>query len=314
MLLSPMTFLLLWILFSLLFIIFTFLTLSALGNQTRFKLRLSIATLSFLLGLICFFGIFTDNSIKTDWKRIGSFKPSISVKETLNNFFDKKDTTPKTTKNDSETPPAPPKNDSNTHQKKSENYISKGRHYPVGYNPTADKGQKTTKGSGIYTVGKDIQPGYYKISIKEKEIGTIMLENENGRSNLSSTLDGYQESKNKSINLHLAKDQKLIIKRTDQVSIDPIPIKTTTTLKQGLYIVGTDIKPGRYIAKQTSKDSTNNLTLYNDNYRLKTNEILTNRKMKSSKSVKPKPQTAIDIKKNDIITIYGKGTTQLEPQ
>lgn len=129
--------------------------------------------------------------------------------------------------------------------------------------------EKVTLGSGTYTVGKDIKPGRYVIT------------STNGSGNLTSKgsgdiniILGQSEDDDAgqvtSYTTTLKKDEKIKIDGIQSTLFTPTPSKRSyqTTLTAGKWVVGKDIKPGRYEIKATK--GSGNLTSDNGDI----NEIL----------------------------------------
>lgn len=309
---SPFTFLLLWILFSLLFLIFIFLTLSALGKQTRFKLRLSITIVSFILGIACFFGIFSDHSVEKDWKQLTTKHTFPSIPQSLSNLFKQDDASKQTTKTETnhndekETTSQSNNQDSKTKTHKVLDYDTKSNVLPKDFNPTSNSGKPVTVDAGTYKVGKQIQPGFYHISTKSKDIGTLELKNQYGTMTFIEVLSGPKKSSKNSITTYLAKDQTITIKKMDQVQFEPEKHIKRQSLTTGLWIVGPDITPGTYTLKQTDKYGSNNLFIKDASNRMKTNEIIGGSSKHSKSSLKVK------FDKGDRVIIQGSGKVELK--
>lgn len=139
--------------------------------------------------------------------------------------------------------------------------------------PKSDKNtaKAVTLGAGTFTVGKDIQPGRYVI---KATAGSGNLGSEGGGDEdinviLGDTVDN-DLGQVTSYTADLKKGEKIEISGIDQTSFTPTPSsrKFLTTLSAGSWVVGKDIKPGRYLIKAT--EGSGNLTSSNGDI----NEIL----------------------------------------
>lgn len=310
---SPFTYLLLWLLFSLLFLIFVFLTLSALGKQTRFKLRLSITIISFILGIICFFGIFSDHSVEKDWKQLTTKHTFPSIPQSLSNLFKRDDTSKQTTKpetnhnvdKEKEITSQTNSRDSKTKPNNNIDYDTKSNALPKDFNPLASTGKPITVNAGTYKVGKQIQPGFYHITTKSEDIGTFELKNQYDMMTFIEVLSSPKNAPQKSITTYLAQDQIIIIKKMSQVQFEPEKHIKRQSLTTGLWIVGPDIKPGTYTLKQTDKYGSNNLFIKDASNHMKTNEIIGGSSKHSKSSMKVK------FEKDDRVIVRGSGKLEL---
>lgn len=307
---SPLVYLLLWVLFSLIFLIFTFLTLSALGRQTRFKLRLSVALISFILGIVCFFGIFSNHSLEKEWSSFFKNKSSLSISNPLKALFgdDKhKDSSQNKKDNHSkEDKPTSIKHDKpkNSTSQSTSNYESKYRLLPSDFNPKAAKGQSTMKNSGKYKVGKDIQPGHYTITHNNDKIGILEVDNEYGNYVFSNALSAKSETIAGKITTYLADGQTVVVKDMKHVKFTPEPIKYRTNLNTGVWVVGADIAPGSYTVRPGNKYSAN-FNVQSSKGESKAIEIIGDDSSNAKKSLH------IDLKKDDVVLVQGSGTVKL---
>lgn len=316
---SPLTYLLLWVLFSLVFLIFIFLTLSALGRQTRFKLRLSITIVSFILGIICFFGIFSNNSIEKEWSSMTKNKPSFSIPNPLKMIFgeDKKDVNKQDTDQNLQNndPVKNEKNTTSTHNKTSDNnsqksltdYESQYRFLPRDFDPKQDKGEATTKNAGKYKVGKDIKPGHYTITQHSKDMGIFEQDNQYDNYIFSNALSGDSKYIASKISTYLVDGQTVVIKDMKNVKFTPEPTKPRTDLNTGVWIVGADVEPGSYTVRSAN--------VYSANFTVKTsgkteknkiNEVVGKEDENAKKTLK------VNLDKGDIILVQGSGTVKLK--
>lgn len=293
------TFLTLWLLFTLVFIIFLFFTLNALGKQARYKFKLTITLSSLLLGLICFVGIFTDQSLYKNINTKFSFKDKLS-------FLDKRDK-PK---------PAPqPKQDTSQNQDTEHHYSrdeikSKGYEYehdyfPVDFKPTTASGKTIKSKAEALKVGQDIEPGYYRITPTGKSSsGIITMKNLFDKEAESQFLS--KTSGPSSFTTYLVEGHTLVLNEKEKANHTEYIIasekhKMRTSLTPGTYIVGTDVKPGKYKIK--SDNSGNFIVTSNKEDGPKYNDIL---KKNFTKSV--------SLDKGDIIYIKGRPIVKLSPQ
>lgn len=293
------TFLTLWLLFTLIFIIFLFFTLNALGKQSRYKFKLTITLTSLILGLICFVGIFTDQLLYKNINTKFSFKDKLS-------FLDNKDK-PK---------PAPePKQDTNQKQNSKHHYSrdeikAKGYEYehdyfPVDFKPTTASGKTIKSKAEALKVGQDIEPGYYRITPTGKSpSGIITMKNPFDKEAESQFLS--KTSGPSSLTTYLVEGHTLVLNEKEKANytayiITPEKHKMRTSLTPGTYIVGTDVKADKY--KIISNNSGNFIVTSNKKDGPKYNEIL---KKNFTKSV--------SLDKGDIIYIKGRPIVKLSPQ
>lgn len=312
---SPLVYLLLWVLFSLIFLIFTFLTLSALGRQTRFKLRLSVAIISFILGIVCFFGIFSNHSLEKEWSSLFKNKSSLSIPNPLKVLFgDDKPKESSQNKKDNqhvdnhskEDKPTSIKHDKpkNSTSQSTSDYESKYRLLPSDFNPKAAKGESITKNSGKYKIGKDIQPGHYTITHNNTNIGILEVDNEYGNYVFSNALSAKSETIASKITTYLVDGQTVEIKDMKHVKFTPEPIKYRTNLNTGVWVVGADIAPGSYTVRPGNKYSAN-FNVQSSKGESKAIEIIGGDSSSAKKSLH------IDLKKGDVVLVQGSGTVKL---
>lgn len=316
---SPLTYLLLWVLFSLVFLIFIFLTLSALGRQTRFKLRLSITIISFILGIICFFGIFSNHSIEKEWSSLTKNKSSFSIPNSIKNLFgeDKKDDTKQDTdhqqknnasdKNQKPTTSTHNKTSDDNSPKSTDDYEEQYRFLPKDFNPNVDKGESTIKDTGKYKVGKDIKPGHYSITQHSHDMGTFEQDNQYGNYIFSNALSGDSEYFASEISTYLVDGQTVIIKNMKNVKFTPESTKPRLDLNTGVWIVGADVVPGNYTVRSDSAYAANFIVKSPDkNEKIKVNEVIGKDDENAKKSLN------VNLNKGDIILVQGSGKVKLK--
>ncbi|KOR13923.1 hypothetical protein AMC75_03300 [Staphylococcus carnosus] len=310
---SPLTYLLLWVLFSLVFLIFTFLTLSALGRQTRFKLRLSITIVSFVLGIICFFGIFSNNSIEKEWSGMTKSKPSFSIPNPLKKIFgehktdDNKQEKNTTDNNEKTTTSTHSKSSDNHSPKSTDDYEARYRMLPKDFDPKADKGEATTKNTGKYKVGKDIKPGHYTITQRSHDMGTFEQDNQYDNYIFSNALSGDSKYIASKISTYLVDGQTVVIKGMKNVKFKPESTHPRTDLNTGVWIVGADVEPGNYTVRSASVYVANFIVKSPDkNEKIKINEVIGKDDEDAKKSLD------VNLKKGDIILVQGSGTVKLK--
>ncbi|MHD0398010.1 hypothetical protein ACY2DA_09225 [Staphylococcus simulans] len=293
------TFLSLWLLFTLIFIIFLFFTLNALGKQSRYKFKLTLTLTSLLLGLICFVGIFTDQSLYKNTNTKFSFKDKLS-------FFNNKDK-PK---------PAPqPKQNTNQNKGSEHHYSSdeikaKGYEYeydyfPVDFKPTTASGKIIKSKAETLKVGQDIEPGYYRIIPTGKSpSGIITMKNPFDKKVESHFLS--KTSGPSSLTTYLVEGHTLVLNKKEKANhtkyiISPEKHKMRTSLTAGTYIVGTDVKSGTYEIKS---DNSGNFIVTSDKKEgRKYNEILKDDFTKT-----------LSLNNGDMIYIKGNPTVSLLPR
>lgn len=108
-------------------------------------------------------------------------------------------------------------------------------------------GKAVTLGAGKYKVGRDIKPGRYVIKAVQ---GSGNLSNSDASINviLGDSVDDDQVS---SFTTNLIKGDKINIQGIESTSFTPTPNKYNykTRLGAGFWLVGRDIKPGRYVIR-----------------------------------------------------------------
>lgn len=116
--------------------------------------------------------------------------------------------------------------------------------------------KETTLGSGTYKVGTDIKPGRYVIT-SQSGSGN-MSDSEDMNIILGDTVDdGLGQVTSYTTNL--PKGDKVKIDGIEAVNFKPVNSRSyKTTLSAGSWVVGKDIKPGRYTIKCT--EGSGNLT------------------------------------------------------
>ena len=104
---------------------------------------------------------------------------------------------------------------------------------------------KTTVSNGTYLVGKDLQPGVYKIQTDATDYGyvdTYSHINTFYENQLQSCMfqNGYIEIKDAEV-VVVVRDTTLT-----KVDFENLPVDIKTTLSNGMYILGKDLTPGIY--------------------------------------------------------------------
>ena len=113
--------------------------------------------------------------------------------------------------------------------------------------PVKNTAKAVTLGAGKYKVGRDIKPGRYVIKAVK---GSGNLSNSDFTINviLGNDADGDQLT---SFTTNLVKNDKIKIDWIESTSFTPTPDKYTykTKISAGIWLVGLDIKPGRYVIR-----------------------------------------------------------------
>ncbi|MGN5882086.1 hypothetical protein [Staphylococcus simulans] len=290
-------FLALWLLFTLIFIIFLFLTLNALGNQNKYKFKLTVALTALILGLVSFVGIFTDQSLYQNTKNNLSIKDKLPF---LNNKDKSKPSSDSTVVLDS-------KREFTHDEIEAKGYESVYAYFPLKFKPTTASGKSKKSDAEKLTVGKDIKPGYYRISVEgDPPYGTIEIFNPFGE--VAEFAHLTKSETPKSLTTYLVKGHTLKLnsakkKYKTTYSIAPEKHIMRNTLTAGTYIVGTDVKPGRY---QIASEKSGNFIVQMQKKRrfeLKYNELLEQDFTKS-----------VTLGNGDMVYIKGEATVKLTRQ
>lgn len=115
---------------------------------------------------------------------------------------------------------------------------------------TYAKATQTTLGAGTYKVGTDIKPGRYTITAQNGS-GNITGSNDLNIILGDTTDDGLGQVD--SYTMYLKKGAKVKIDGIESTDFTPVKKRAyQTELKAGQWVVGKDIKPGRYTIKATS--------------------------------------------------------------
>ena len=113
--------------------------------------------------------------------------------------------------------------------------------------PVKNTAKAVTLGAGKYKVGRDIKPGRYVIKAVK---GSGNLSNSDFTINviLGKNVNSDQVT---SFTTNLVKNDKIKIDWIESTSFTPTPDKYTykTKLSAGIWLVGLDIKPGRYVIR-----------------------------------------------------------------
>lgn len=113
--------------------------------------------------------------------------------------------------------------------------------------PVKNTAKAVTLGAGKYKVGRDIKPGRYVIKPVQ---GSGNLTNSDATINviLGNDVDSDQVS---SFTTNLVKNDKINLDGIESTSFTPTPNKYTykTQISAGIWLVGRDIKPGRYVIR-----------------------------------------------------------------
>lgn len=145
--------------------------------------------------------------------------------------------------------------DSSTEQTKSSKETTSSSTKKVTINPVVKQGEELNKEgvtktlqAGKWTVGKDIKPGHYKITTPSGA-GNVMGDTKYGLNIMLSATTGSHNMYLTEYNTYLFKDDKIDIQSLQNVKFEAIKQSKEVdggTLEAGDYIVGLDIKPGRY--------------------------------------------------------------------
>lgn len=113
--------------------------------------------------------------------------------------------------------------------------------------PIKNTAKAVTLGAGKYKVGRDIKPGRYVIKAVQ---GSGNLSNSDATINviLGNDVDSDQVT---SFTTNLVKNDKINLDGIESTSFTPTPDKYTykTQISAGIWLVGRDIKPGRYVIR-----------------------------------------------------------------
>ena len=113
--------------------------------------------------------------------------------------------------------------------------------------PEKNTAKAVTLGAGKYKVGRDIKPGRYVIKAIQ---GSGNLSNSDATINviLGNDVDSDQVT---SFTTNLVKGDKINLDGIESTSFTPTPDKYTykTQISAGIWLVGRDIKPGRYVIR-----------------------------------------------------------------
>ena len=113
--------------------------------------------------------------------------------------------------------------------------------------PVKNTAKAVTLGAGKYKVGRDIKPGRYVIKAVQ---GSGNLSNSDATINviLGNDVDSDQVT---SFTTNLVKNDKINLDGIESTSFTPTPDKYTykTQVSAGIWLVGRDIKPGRYVIR-----------------------------------------------------------------
>jgi hypothetical protein len=116
--------------------------------------------------------------------------------------------------------------------------------------------KNVTLGSGTYKVGKDIKPGRYVITAQS---GSGNLSDSNDMNIILGDTTDDDLGQVTSYTTNLPKGDKVKIEEIEAVNFKPVTKRSyQTTLGAGSWVVGKDIKPGRYTIKCT--EGSGNLT------------------------------------------------------
>lgn len=113
------------------------------------------------------------------------------------------------------------------------------------------QGQTTTLGSGKWTVGKDIKPGHYTITAISGE-GNVMGETQAELNIMLSATPDADNTYLTSYDTYLFEDDKVDIEGLQSVQFTAVKKGKNVSggqIPAGNYVVGLDIKPGRYKIK-----------------------------------------------------------------
>ena len=113
--------------------------------------------------------------------------------------------------------------------------------------PVKNTAKAVTLGAGKYKVGKDIKPGRYVIRAV-KGSGILSNSDFNIDAILGNDVNSDQVT---SFTTNLIKNDKIKLDRIESTSFTPTPDKYTykTKISAGIWLVGLDIKPGKYVIR-----------------------------------------------------------------
>lgn len=113
-----------------------------------------------------------------------------------------------------------------------------------------NKGQETSLDEGVHRVGKDVEPGRYKITADEGAgTGGIYINDEEDSSFFSATLTEGTTSRADSIIemvTFLDEDYEIEVTGIESVTLTPYETQDVTTLVTGQWIAGEDFPAGVY--------------------------------------------------------------------
>ena len=113
--------------------------------------------------------------------------------------------------------------------------------------PVKNTAKAVTLGAGKYKVGRDIKPGRYVIRAV-KGSGILSNSDFNIDAILGNDVNSDQVT---SFTTNLIKNDKIKLDRIESTSFTPTPDKYTykTKISAGIWLVGLDIKPGKYVIR-----------------------------------------------------------------
>ncbi|WEN70274.1 hypothetical protein MT340_004985 [Staphylococcus sp. NRL 16/872] len=120
--------------------------------------------------------------------------------------------------------------------------------------------------NGTYEVGKDIEPGHYTISSKNNkgyiEIKTV--EDWSFKEEFGKDYGTVDKPTIPTITTYLTEGDKVNLDKTELTTFEPKHQTYTNPISTGIWIVGKDVKPGKYKIYTTfSHDIGGNLKVFN---------------------------------------------------
>lgn len=128
----------------------------------------------------------------------------------------------------------------------------------------------TTLGAGSYIVGSDIPPGRYTVTSSNS--GNLSITDPSDFSGYTNEIVGGEHGV-KSVTIDAKTNQSIKISGTDSMVFTPAVTELLSSLSSGTWVVGIDIKPGKYTV--TAPSGSGNINITSKNLSSYVNEILT---------------------------------------
>ncbi|CAD2071501.1 hypothetical protein GCM10007275_14600 [Jeotgalicoccus coquinae] len=131
----------------------------------------------------------------------------------------------------------------------------------IDYSHLMNKGEAVTLDEGVHDVGKDIEPGRYKVTA-ESGYGSIYITDDEDRGVLGETIDGKDEPGEENVtqfNVFLDEGYIVEIDYVESMNFEPYKTENVDTIYPGQWVAGEDFDAGVYDVSLPETEETGTL-------------------------------------------------------